>query len=309
MGGYLGRAQMTGTEIAWPRKTRELHNHHFDSTMWNDFKFRDDDIVIATCGKSGTTWTQQIVGQLLFNGDESVAVGPMSPWLDLRVPPKEIKYAGLEAQTHRRFIKTHLPVDALVFSPKAKYIYVGRDGRDMAWSLYNHHINANDVWYGAMNGPGLVGPPIERTDLDVVPYFRRWLAQDGFPFWSLWENARSWWAVRDLPNVKLIHFANMKKDLAGEMRGLAKFLDIAIDEARFPAIVEHCTFDYMKSHAAASAPMGGMLWDGGAEVFINKGTNGRWRDLLSAEDIAAYEARARDELGADCAHWLATGEM
>jgi hypothetical protein len=63
--------------------------------VWNDFKFRDNDIVIATCGKSGTTWTQQIVGQLLFNGDESVAVGPMSPWLDLRVPPKEIKYAGL----------------------------------------------------------------------------------------------------------------------------------------------------------------------------------------------------------------------
>ena len=177
MGEFLQRAHMT--EIAWPRKTRELHNHHFDSTVWNDFKFRDDDIVIATCGKSGTTWTQQIVGQLLFNGDESVAVGPMSPWLDLRIPPKEIKYAGLEAQTHRRFIKTHLPVDALVFSPKAKYIYVGRDGRDMAWSLYNHHINANDVWYGAMNGPGLVGPPIERTDLDVVPYFSAsWLAHD-----------------------------------------------------------------------------------------------------------------------------------
>ena len=44
-----------------PRKTRELHNHHFDSTIWNDFAFRSDDIVIGTYGKSGTTWTQQIV--------------------------------------------------------------------------------------------------------------------------------------------------------------------------------------------------------------------------------------------------------
>ena len=45
----------------WPVKTRELHNHHFDSTAWNDFAFRDDDIVIATYAKAGTTWTQQIV--------------------------------------------------------------------------------------------------------------------------------------------------------------------------------------------------------------------------------------------------------
>lgn len=52
----------------WPRKTREMHNHHFDSTIWNDFGFRDDDIVIATYAKSGTTWMQQIVSQLCSRG-------------------------------------------------------------------------------------------------------------------------------------------------------------------------------------------------------------------------------------------------
>lgn len=41
-----------------PVKTREMHNHHMDSTIWNDFSFRDDDIVIATYAKSGTTWMQ-----------------------------------------------------------------------------------------------------------------------------------------------------------------------------------------------------------------------------------------------------------
>lgn len=71
-----------------PVKTRELHNHHSDSTIWNDLKFRDDDIVIATYAKSGTTWLQQIVSQLIFDGQEGLPVAEMSPWLDLRVPPK-----------------------------------------------------------------------------------------------------------------------------------------------------------------------------------------------------------------------------
>ena len=79
---------MNAMTQVWPRKTRELHNHHFDSTIWNDFRFRDDDVVIATYAKSGTTWTQQIVGQLIFGGDPGVNVAEISPWLDLRVPGK-----------------------------------------------------------------------------------------------------------------------------------------------------------------------------------------------------------------------------
>jgi len=146
---------------AMPRKTRELQNHHFDSTIWNDFRFREDDIVIATYAKSGTTWVQQIVAQLLFDGQEGLNVAEMSPWVDLRIPAREVKLPAIEAQPHRRFLKTHLPVDALVFSPQAKYLYIGRDGRDVLWSMYHHHATANDAWYEALNDtPGRVGPPM-----------------------------------------------------------------------------------------------------------------------------------------------------
>jgi aryl sulfotransferase len=232
----------------------------------------------------------------------------MSPWLDLRVPPKEVKLPEVEKQTHRRFLKTHLPVDALVFSPKARYIYIGRDGRDVAWSMYNHHANANQLWYEALNDtPGRVGPAIERPTDSVRQYFLDWLARDGFPFWPFWENIRSWWEIRHLPNVLLLHFAELKRDMPGEVRRIAAFLDIAIDEARWEAIVEHCSFDYMKAHAAASAPLGGVFWDGGAETFVHKGTNDRWRDTLSAEESSAYERRALAELGPDCAEWLRGG--
>src|SRR5215471_1338190 len=175
--------------VAWPKKTREFHSHHFDSTIWNDFQFRPDDIIIATYAKSGTTWMQQIIAQMLFGPDPDLEVAEMSPWLDLRVPPKEVKLPAVEAQTHRRFLKTHLPLDALNFSPKAKYIYIGRDGRDVLWSLYNHHASANELWYDKLNNtPGRAGPPIDRPDPDIRRYFLTWLEKDGFPFWAFWEN-------------------------------------------------------------------------------------------------------------------------
>jgi aryl sulfotransferase len=63
----------------------------------------------------------------------------------------------------------------------------------------------------------------------------------------------------------------------------------------------------MKEHADAMFP--GIPMKEGGRTFINKGTNGRWRDELTPEDIAAYEAKALTELGEDCAHWLATGEF
>ena len=289
-------------EWAKPCKTREFHNHHFDSTIWNDLKFRDDDIVIATYAKSGTTWMQQILAQLIFEGAEDLETAEMSPWLDLRVPPKEIKLPMVEAQTHRRFLKTHLPVDALVFSEKARYIYVGRDGRDIVWSMYNHHARANDAWYDALNNtPGLVGPPIEKPPESVLQYFNEWMERDGHPWWPFWENVRSWWAVRDLPNVMLLHFNELKADMPGTIRRIAAFLDIPIAEDKWEAILKHCSFEYMKEHGTRAVPLGGAFWEGGSATFIYKGINGRWRDKLSADEIRRYEERARQELGDACA--------
>jgi aryl sulfotransferase len=293
-----------------PKKLREFKNHHFDSTIWNEFDFRDDDIVITTYAKSGTTRMQQIIAQLLYKGEEGLEVAEMSPWMDLRVPPKDVKLPLVEAQQHRRFVKTHLPVDALVFSEKAKYIYIGRDGRDVLWSLFNHHSTANDSWYEALNDtPGRVGPPIERPTSSISEYFHEWLNNDGYPWWPFWENVRSWWEIRQLPNVHFVHFANLKNNMPQEIRRIAAFLEIPIDESKWEWILLHCSFDYMKANASKSVPLGGAFWEGGAETFIHKGENGRWRDTLREAEIQQYEQRAERELGIDCAGWLCRGDL
>lgn len=291
-----------------PIKTREMHSHHFDSTIWNDFKFRDDDIIISTYGKAGTTWMQQIIAQLLFKGDPTLEVAEMSPWMDLRLPPKEIKLPLVEAQTHRRFLKTHLPVDALRFSEKAKYIYIGRDARDVVWSLYNHFAKANQSLYDALNKtPGLIGSELERPSEKIEEYWREWFEKDGFPLWAFWENIRSWWEIRNLPNVLLVHFSDLKSDMPGKIREIAEFLEIEINDQNWPKILEYCSFDWMKQNGAKSVPLGGAFWDEGAKVFINKGVNGRWADTLSEDDCNAYEKRAEAELGVECANWLKSG--
>jgi aryl sulfotransferase len=100
-----------------PVKTREFHNHHFDSTAWNRFRVRDDDITVTAYAKAGTTWTHRIIAQLLFEDSGKPPVSDMSPRLGLRVPPTGARLAALEARTRRRFIETHVPLDALAHSP------------------------------------------------------------------------------------------------------------------------------------------------------------------------------------------------
>ncbi len=151
--------------------------------------------------------------------------------------------------------------------------------------------------------------PPEPPPADIRQVWRDWLNQDGYPFAPFWGHLRSWWAARDLPNVRLVHYANLKRDLPGEIRRVAAFLDVPIEEERWEAILTYCSFDWMKANAARVAPFGGTAWEGGGSTFIRRGVNGRWSEMLTPAEIREYEARAARELGDDCAHWLATGEI
>jgi aryl sulfotransferase len=280
-----------------------------DSTRWNDFAFRDGDIVIATWAKSGTTWMQQIISQLIFQGAEDIPSMDLAPWLDMRILPLDDVVAGLEAQEHRRFIKTHLPADALRMSPKAKYLYIARDGRDVAWSWYNHLMSMTPGFFDLINdSPGRPGPPILRPTTEIREFFHEWLDTEAMPMAPYWPHIQSWWDIRNRPNVQLVHFNNLKADMPGQIRRIAEFLEIGIDEERWPDIIEHCTFEYMKSNGDKLSARMNDLFEGGLHAkFIHKGTNGRWRDTLDADDIRKYESIAENRLSADCARWLATG--
>lgn len=295
-----------GTSIDWPVKQRELTMWVIDSREWNGFDFRDDDIVIATWAKSGTTWMQQIVSQLIFAGEPDLYGSSRSPWPDFRMRPDGVERAI--AQTHRRYLKTHLPLESLVYSPKAKYLYVGRDGRDCYWSWHNHHANFTQEMLDSINALYPGQPPVPYPNPDVRLAFLQWLDRDAYPNWPFWSHVQGWFDARHLPNLKLVHFANLKADLRGEIEKIAEFLEIDVDPALWPAILEHCSLNYMKM-VAAKDERAKFVFKGGGATFINKGTNGRWRDLLTPADIARYEAEVARNLTPECARWLATGEL
>src|SRR5689334_10731376 len=96
-----------------PQMTHIYQNHTLDTTRWDRYTPRSDDIVIATPYKSGTTWMQMIVSQLIFQDLQTRPIGEYSLWLDTRFDPLDQVIQKLDQQQHRRFIKTHLPLDGL----------------------------------------------------------------------------------------------------------------------------------------------------------------------------------------------------
>src|SRR5580704_15854531 len=90
--------------------TREYRTSTMDSHRWDGFQPRPDDIVVATYPKCGTTWTQRIVDLLIFQSPEPRTFSQNAPWLDATFfAPIEANLATLEAQTHRRSVKSHMP--------------------------------------------------------------------------------------------------------------------------------------------------------------------------------------------------------
>jgi len=125
---------------------------------------------------------------------------------------------------------------------------------------------------------------------------------------SFWDHIRGWWEVRGLPNVLLLHFNDLINDLERQLRRVAHFLGIQIDEARLPAMVEHCGLEYMREAVSKDSAVNRIFKDG-PRTFFNRGTNGRWRDVLSADEIARCDKISAARLPPDCAHWLLTGEL
>ena len=183
-----------------------------DSGRWNGFAFRPGDIVISTRTRTGTTWMQMICALLIFQVPEPPApLGRLSPWLDRVIYPREVLYARLEAQQHRRFIKTHTPLDGIPLDRRATYIVTARHPLDTAVSLWHHHGNLDTARQRQLAGqpvpPGSGKPrePLREWLLDWIDHDDDPRAElDSLP--GILQHLTDAWGRRAVPNIVLVRF-------------------------------------------------------------------------------------------------------
>ena len=276
---------------------------------WLAFPFRPGDIVISTRSKHGTTWMQMICALLVFRTPDLPApLGDLSPWLDRLTEPQAHLFARLAAQTHRRFVKTHTPLDGLPIEPEVTYIVVARHPLDAAVSLYHQGANIDRAQLRRLVGlPEPETPPAPRPALH--DWLVEWIEDDPAPTDSLdslpgvmWHITDAW-ERRSAPNVVLVHYDDLHDDLAGAMRGLAARLGIEVDEAAWPVLIKAASFAEMRARAPSLLPdQNGVLKD--PTAFFRRGTSGAGREVLSESELARYDERAGTLAPAEVTRWL-----
>jgi aryl sulfotransferase len=234
-------------------------------------------------------------------------LGRLSPWLDHLTMPREEVYALLAGQRHRRFIKTHTPLDGIPLDPRATYIVTARDPLDMAVSLYYHASNIDFSRRRELTGQPFDGEtPAMRAPLR--DWLLRWIANDTRPRESLdslpgvmWHLSDAW-ARRGEPNVLLLRYDDLCRDLEGQMRRLARLLGIAVPEPAWPGLVSAAAFERMRASAGQFLPSGGIIKSG--TFFFRRGRPGAAREILTGAEIAGYHERLASMAPPGLLAWL-----
>lgn len=303
-----------------------------DNLRWDALQLRDGDIIISTPSKCGMTWTQRLVSLLVFDGpDLPGPLSTVSPWFDQTIRPLDEVVAVLEAQTHRRFMKTHTPLDGLVLDDRVTYICVGRDPRDAAVSMLFQTANMDrdrmrvlhDAAVPAHHRHGPPGPePLpEPAERGPVEEFRDWMEGPAHPppgvgfappkgigtLANILDQFGKSWQRRHLPNVALFHYADFQQNLVGELIRLGAVLGFDVSHDRACELARYASLEAMRSRAADVAPnTTDGIWRSN-ESFFRNGGSGEWQQYFGFAEYRRYNDRINQLAPPDLLAWAHEG--
>lgn len=299
-----------------PAVPARLHRYETatqDSVRWDAYRPREGDIIVTTAPKCGTTWTQMLCALLLHGPALPAPLSRISPEFDRLAAPVETLMDELDAQAGPRIIKTHTPLDGLPYFEEVRYLHCARDPRDAFLSMVDNMKNLSAVAMGAVR-ERLSLPETFAFPTDPNAFFPVWMTtpvhswmEDGFPTGSVFHAARTAWPYRHLPNLRLLHYRDLRLDLAGEMRRLADFLGVRVGADCWPALLEAAGFAAMQARADDFAP-GVDLGDWTSNrAFFKRARLDEWRDTLTAANQALYEDLAPQRVPPPLRAWLEGG--
>jgi aryl sulfotransferase len=286
-----------------PQCTQKYNSDTSDSGVWTRFEARSDDVFVCTPPKSGTTWVQSICGMLIF-GDPAVnpGIGTVSKWLDSKFNDEQAMMALLKSQAHRRYIKTHTPLDGITYDPRCTYLAVHRHPLDVVFSAQNHLKN--------MKNSSLDRLIADDINVGVQDFVSKPFALDqniGESLESLIVHYKSFADWISISNIHMFHYADMTRDLRGAVARLSEILDCNFSEELIDAVTLAATFSNMKENASKFAPSADKgIWKDNAQ-FFESGSSNKWEGVLTEESLAMYDDRMTELLSPEDRSWFEYG--
>lgn len=289
-----------------PHRSKTYVGPMTNTNIWSEFPLRAGDVIVSTPPKSGTTWTQSIVAMLIFakpGMDKSVS--KISPWLDAGFRDQQAFCATLAAQTHRRGIKSHAPFDGISYDPKCTYFAVYRHPMDVHFSMRTHVGNMKD---------GILEDLTAQFPDDVRKGFRMFVKDDrpdsGTDFLTVSAIVQHFLSFRKwahLPNVHLFHYADLSRNLGGEIARMADVLGLLHSPDVMQDIIDGASFGAMKRNAKASQTRTTSSVFRDEAAFFSTGTSGKWQAYVTDADVQMYHDRIARLLSPEDVQWLEHG--
>ena len=239
---------------------------------------------------------------ILSSPDFEGRLTDISPWFDAELESLDVCVANLEAQQHRRFIKTHTPLDGIPYYAWGTYLVVYRVPRDVYFSIRNHLLNMREP------------PDIAQLAPDPRDGFRAWLNESFRPgvgeqrsLEAVVYHYTSFKRFGHLSNMHFFHYADMQRSLGEAVARIASLLALELTEEKLEALCQNLSFSSMKKNAGVFAPAAGKPYFKSDSSFFSSGQNRQWQEVLGPDDIGCYQTRSRSLLPESDLHWLENG--
>ena len=245
---------------------------------WLEFESRPSDIFVSSYPRSGTTWLLYIVHVLLHGGDSGFRhITDVAPWFERNLSLGRCRASDFARTTGPRLFKSHLPLRWLPGG--ARYIYVERDGRDVAVSYY--HFYRSHLQYEG----------------DFESFFDRFL-RGKLQYGSWFKHRAGFRTLAERADLLVLQYESLLADLVCEMARIATFCGLRYSTTRLNTLAELCRFARMKEQQerfdhATGEDLQGRVAPG---QFLRSGEKGGHHALLGPGQRAAFDARSATRL-------------